>query len=88
MEACNVFGTNVVILKQFSNLPVVDNDNVGNDNDKHNYIQGLFQRLVTFEICDQSDEETYSGQQKDNNEDKYKDNDNDNDNDKYIQRTP
>ena len=72
-------------IKKFSNLLVVDN---GNDNDKHNYIQGLFQRLVTFEICDQSDEETYSGQQKDNNEDKYKDNDNDNDNDKDIQRTP
>ena len=56
----------------------------GNNNNKHNYIQGLFQRLATFEICDQSDEETLSGQQKDNNEDKYKDNDND----KYIQRTP
>ena len=38
--------------------------------------------LETFETFDQSDEETWHDQQKDN--DKDKDNDNDNDNDKYI----
>ena len=35
---------------------------------------------VTFEIFDQSDEETWPDQQKDNDKDKYKDKDND----KYI----
>ena len=45
---------------------------------------------MTFETFDQSDEETWPDQQKDNDKDKYKDNDNDNDNDnnKYIWGTP
>ena len=43
-----------------------------------------YEILVTLEICDQSDEETLSGQQKDNNEDKYKDKDNDKEDFKYI----
>ena len=42
------------------------------------------ERLVTFETCDQSDEETWPGQQKENNKDKDNDNDKDNDKDKYI----
>ena len=47
---------------------------------------------MTFETFDQSDEETWPDQQKDNDKDKYKDKDDDsdkykyNDNDKYIQR--
>ena len=40
------------------------------------------QRLVTFETFDQSDEETWPDQKKDNDKDKYKDKDNDKD--KYI----
>ena len=36
-------------------------------------------RLVTFETFDQSDEETWPDQQKDNDKDKYKDKDNDKD---------
>ena len=39
-------------------------------------------RLVTFETFDQSDEETWPDQQKDNDKDKYKDKHNDRD--KYI----
>ena len=39
-------------------------------------------RLVTFETFDQSDEETWPDQEKDNYIDKYKDKDNDKD--KYI----
>ena len=41
---------------------------------------------MTFETFDQSDEETWPDQKKDNDKDKYKDKDNDNDNDKdkYI----
>ena len=39
-------------------------------------------RLVTFETFDQSDEETWPDQQKDNDKDKGKDKDNDKD--KYI----
>ena len=40
------------------------------------------ERLVNLETCDESDEETWPDQQKDN--DKDKDNDSDKDNDKYI----
>ena len=40
------------------------------------------ERLVTLETCDESDEETWHDQQKDN--DKYKDNDNDKHKDKDI----
>ena len=40
------------------------------------------ERLVTLETCDQSDEETWPDQKKDN--DKDKDKDKDNDKDKYI----
>ena len=40
------------------------------------------ERLVTFETFDQSDEETWPDQKKDNDKDKYKDKDNDKD--KYI----
>ena len=39
-------------------------------------------RLVTFETFDQSDEETWPDQEKDNDKDKCKDKDNDKD--KYI----
>ena len=47
---------------------------------------------MTFETFDQSDEETWPDQKKDNDKDKDNDNDNDNDNDKDkdkdILRTP
>ena len=39
-------------------------------------------KLVTFETIDQSDEETWPDQKKDNDKDKYEDKDNDKD--KYI----
>ena len=42
----------------------------------------MTQRLVTFETFDQSDEDTWPNQKKDNDKDKYKDKDNDKD--KYI----
>ena len=44
----------------------------------------IFIRLVTFETFDQSDEETWPDQKKDNDKDKYTHNDKDNDKDKYI----
>ena len=40
------------------------------------------ERLLTFETFDQSDEETWPDQEKDNDKDNYKDRDNDKD--KYI----
>ena len=42
------------------------------------------QRPVTFETFDQSDEETWPDQQKDNNDDKYKDKDIDTEDLKHI----
>ena len=42
------------------------------------------ERLVTLETFDESDEETWPDQQKDNNKDKDNDNDKDKDNDKDI----
>ena len=41
-------------------------------------------RLVTFETFDQSDEDTWTDQQKNNDKDNDSDNDNDKDNDKDI----
>ena len=45
-------------------------------------------RLLTFEIFDQSDEETQPDQKKDNYKDKYIEEYNGNDKDKFIQRAP
>ena len=47
-----------------------------------NTLKEWSQRLLTLETCDESDEETWPDQQKDN--DKNNDNDKDKDNDKYI----
>ena len=42
---------------------------------------------MTFETFDQSDEESWPDQKKDNDKDKGKDKDNDKDKDKYIEST-
>ena len=50
-----------------------------NDKDKHND-KYIYKRLVTFETFDQSDEEIWPDQQKDNDKDKCNEKDKDNGN--------